>query len=107
MALFSLSKSFFTYQLVQNEFNIIVYCLTRKMAHYSLHSSKIYIKKAVFVKMVVKILKPILTRNKQFCALKLNLQANFLKMKTILQKLITHSIVFYFQKQQSLRKELL
>jgi hypothetical protein len=74
------------------------------MAHYSLHSSKIYIKKAVFVKMVVKILKLILTRNKQFCALKLNLQAHFLKMKTILQKLITHSIVFYFQKATKFKK---
>jgi hypothetical protein len=87
----------------------LTYCLllNKKNGSLFLLSSKIYIKKAVSVKMVVKILKPILTRNKQFCALKLNLQAHFLKMKTILQKLITHSIVFYFQKQQSLRKELL
>ena len=53
--------------------------------------------------MVVKILKPILTRNKQFCALKLNLQAHFLKMKTILQKLIAHAI-FFISKSNKVKK---
>jgi hypothetical protein len=60
---------------------------------------------AIFVKIVVKILKPVLTWNKLFCALKLSLQALFLQMKAILQQNIAHSSVFNFQKQQSLRKE--
>jgi hypothetical protein len=61
--------------------------------------------KAVFVKIVVKILKPILTRNKLFLCLKLSLQALFLQLKAILQQVIAHSSAFNLQKQQSLRKE--
>jgi hypothetical protein len=48
--------------------------------------------KFAFINIVVKILKPILTRNYQFCALEFSLQALFL-------------LNFCTEKQQSLRKE--